>query len=76
MIFTQWLRILRRKNKLMVLGIFNYTNPFERVGIFLKFWVERLYIFIMSNILILLDNILSLIKYVRKKLHIERKFTW
>jgi len=60
----------------MVLGIFNYTNPLERVGIFLKFWVERLYIFIISNILILLDNILSLIKYVRKKFHIERKFTW
>jgi hypothetical protein len=60
----------------MVLGIFNYTNPFERIGIFLKFWVEKLYIFIVSNILILLDNILSLIKYIRIHLHIQKKFTW
>ena len=76
MIFTQWLRILRRKNKPMVLGIFNYTNPFERIGIFLKFWLVKIYVFVVSSILVILDSILSLIKYVRKRLHIQKKFTW
>jgi len=60
----------------MVLGIFNYTNPFERIGIFLKFWLVKIYVFVVSSILVILDSILSLIKYVRKRLHIQRKFTW
>jgi len=60
----------------MVLGIFNYTNPFERIGTFLKFWLVKIYVFVVSSILVILDSILSLIKYVRKRLHIQRKFTW